>query len=671
MRITRSTKRKGTDDARNHQSKPPTVRSVDTAESYLPRANYDRRKLGEERRRINLPFLLRVPWLKMDYNLAGTRAKKSFDLEGQFQYQPLSSQRNEIRLLRILPVRKFDGLNCGIECNISHVSLDDLPDYHALSYAWGEKLDLRSISLEGHPFNVTANLYGALSRLQTSSMTGPIWIDAICINQDNLQERSEQVVKMGDIFKQAAKVVTWLGDADKESELAFSLLQNLKDCLHDRDSCRRILLDKKNLDSLYGLYSLFYREYWWRVWVIQEVTFAKMITILCGGDSFLWSDLVAIQETLVRHHLRDIDFIAHETPKLSFLRVSIESRGPRAMFLSMEHGRSDLAQTLLQHRFKESSDPKDKIYSLVGLSSAHRDPRFIVDYSKSVCQVYTDVVEYVVTTTKKLDIICAMPRGLNPYKLPSWVPDWSFHGLGSSLLEHSSKHQFSAAGTSEAEANVSSDKTILHAKGVSIGSITLIGVACGMEDLEDEQHAAIAFHEWQTLIAGTIGEYIALGECLCRNIIQEKYKTEELKEWTTKSDFLPWILGTFVRAMVVVRPDVELDPHLAYYRDYRADWRSPDEDQVLGMILLKGAAEMMFGRRIFISDSRLLGLGPESIVEGDTIAVLLGCQLPIILRPGSDQYTYLGEAFVDGYMYGGTITKLTDGYHELKDFEIR
>jgi Heterokaryon incompatibility protein (HET) len=73
-----------------------------------------------------------------------------------------------------------------------------------------------------------------------------------------LQERSEQVVKMGAIFKQAAKVITWLGDADNESELAFSLPQNLKDCLYDRNSCRRILNDETNLESLYGptIYSI-------------------------------------------------------------------------------------------------------------------------------------------------------------------------------------------------------------------------------------------------------------------------------------------------------------------------------------------------------------------------------------------------------------------------------
>jgi hypothetical protein len=139
---------------------------------------------------------------------------------------------------------------------------------------------------------------------------------------------------MGVISKQAVKVITWLGDADNESELAFSLLQDLNDFLHDRTKRLKILKDPKNLESLYGLYSLFYREYWWRVWVIQEVTLAKIITILYGGNSFLWSDLVAIQETLATHHARDIDIIAHSKPRLRFLRVSIESRGPRAMFLS-------------------------------------------------------------------------------------------------------------------------------------------------------------------------------------------------------------------------------------------------------------------------------------------------------------------------------------------------
>jgi hypothetical protein len=609
--------------------------------------------------------------VKLGLQRSPTDSKKSPDVKDQSGYQPLSFQKNEIRLLQILPIRKFDGVDCGIECKIFHASLDDSPDYDALSYVWGDRRDLRQISLEGHPFHVTANLHGALSRLQLSPVTRPIWIDAVCINQDNLQERSEQVVKMGLIFKQAAKVITWLGDANNESELAFSLLHDLKNCIQDRDSFLGILKDQKNLESLYGLYSLFYRDYWWRVWVIQEVTLAKTITIFCGRDSFLWSDLVAVQETLATHHLRDIDMTAHNQPKLCFLRVSIESRGPRAMFLPKRQETSNLTQTLLQHRFKESSDPKDMIYSLVGLSNAHGDPRFVVDYSKTVCQVYTDVVEYVLATTKKLDIICAIPRGANTHSLPSWVPDWSFHGLGSSLLEHSSKHQFSAAGTSEAEAYVSSGKPILHAKGVALGTVNVLGVACGMNDMEDEQQAVAAFYEWQKLIAAKTGDSTALGEAFCENVLQEKYQAEEVKKWIEKSDFLQWIVGTFVRAMVLVRPDIQLDVQLSSFLDYHATWRSPEEDQVLGKILLKGAAEMMFGRRVFISETGVLGLAPETIITGDVLSILLGCQLPIVLRREGDQYTYLGEAFVDNYMYGKAMDELKEGNQELKTFEIQ
>ena len=80
------------------------------------------------------------------------------------------------------------------------------------------------------------------------------------------------------------------------------------------------------------------------------------------------------QETVATHHLRDIDIITHDWPELSFLQVSIELRGARAMLLSKGRATPELAQTLLKCRYKDWSDPKDVIHSLVGLSSAYRDP---------------------------------------------------------------------------------------------------------------------------------------------------------------------------------------------------------------------------------------------------------------------------------------------------------
>jgi hypothetical protein len=143
-----------------------------------------------------------------------------------------------------------------------------------------------------------------------------------------------------------------------------------------------------------------------------------------------------------------------------------------------------------------------------------------------------------------------------------------------------------------------------------------------------------------------------------------------MEDWTEKADFLEWIIGTFVRAMVLVRPDIELDVQLAPFLDYHATWRSLEEDRVLGMILLKGLAETMFGRRLFISETGLLGLAPEIVTIGDSISILLGCQLPIMLRQEGDRYSYLGEASV-GYMYGKAMDDLKEGKQELRTFNIR
>jgi hypothetical protein len=593
--------------------------------------------------------------------------------EDTFHYLPLNSQRNQIRLLKILPSPKSGGLDSGIECSLIHASLEESPDYDALSYAWGERKDLRQIFLDGLPFCVTSNLYSALLRLQTLPETKPIWIDAICINQKDLKERSEQVVKMGKIFKLAAEVIAWLGEGDDESELAFTLLRDLKRCLQKRSRLQTILQDPIYLHHFYGLYKLFYRNYWWRVWVIQEVSLARSITILCGRDTFPWSDLVLIQETLATHHLKEIDAIAHQRQELDFLRVSIESRGPRAMLLSEDnqHGeRPDLAQTVLKHRFKEASDPRDMVYSLVGLSTAQHDDRFVLDYSKPVCQVFIDVVEYILNTTKKLDIICAMPREQNSHNLPSWVPDWSFSGFGSSLLEHSTKHQFSAAGSSEAVSELLKDRSILKAEGIQIGLLHTIGDPCEMDDLEDDKNALVAFQKWQTLSSSATKDALILAEAFCINALRENYQAKDIEAWQKKSDFLQWILGTFTRAYKSTRPDLKLDDHLDAFSDYRASWRSRKEDDVLGMILIKGMAEMMFARRVFIAGDNIIGLGPDTIGQGDIAAVLLGCQLPVVLRPEGDQFTYLGEAFVNEYMYGKAIDELARGTLRQQEFRI-
>jgi hypothetical protein len=310
----------------------------------------------------------------------------------------LSSRlKNEVRILKIEPIEYVDGVETAVQCTMSHISLDEDVKYDALSYVWGDLAELHDIFIDGHSFRVTSNLFKALSTLRKRKDTRRIWIDAICINQEDLPERSQQVSQMGKIFTSAKTVVCWLGESDHESRLSFQLLSVLNSCIPYRDLSARTILKLDYRLHWHGLYSLFHRDYWWRVWIIQEITLAfaqcKPITILCGSDSFSWSDLVNIQGNLATHHLSDIDIIAHGNLALIFLRVSIETRGPRALLVSPENSETpDLNQALLKHHFKQSTDPKDKIYSVLGLSTAANDPSFIIDYTKSVRQVFTDVI---------------------------------------------------------------------------------------------------------------------------------------------------------------------------------------------------------------------------------------------------------------------------------------
>jgi hypothetical protein len=117
----------------------------------------------------------------------------------QFAYKALSEDKNEIRLLRIY---KKKPTSDQIECDIFHVSLDSTPSYNALSYAWGHPLNPKvQISLSGCAFMVRQNLWEALHQIRSESEELMIWIDAICINQSDLAERSEQVCKMKSIFE--------------------------------------------------------------------------------------------------------------------------------------------------------------------------------------------------------------------------------------------------------------------------------------------------------------------------------------------------------------------------------------------------------------------------------------------------------------------------------------
>ena len=144
-------------------------------------------------------------------------------------YSKLPSPRS-IRLLDIASGKASDR----VEVSLMAVELDEAPDYEALSYAWGTSSDLVDVFCDSQVVSVTQNLHGALLPLRNPDQTRRVWIDALCINQNDLDERSHRASFMRDIYSRAKHVVVWLGpDEAGRAALATSIINSTVDSMKE------------------------------------------------------------------------------------------------------------------------------------------------------------------------------------------------------------------------------------------------------------------------------------------------------------------------------------------------------------------------------------------------------------------------------------------------------
>jgi hypothetical protein len=179
-----------------------------------------------------------------------------------YQYLPLGDM--EIRLIRILPERMSK-----LKCEIVHRMLEDSPDYIAVSYAWGDGVDTKPLVLQGATIPVAASLYDALKAIRQKKTEALVWVDALCIDQQNKDERAMQVRLMGHIYSRAMSVAIWLGPDADDSALAIQLLEKVA---QNVISPQRIRSLRKYPDSA-ALFELFKRDYWKRLWVSCRIVY--------------------------------------------------------------------------------------------------------------------------------------------------------------------------------------------------------------------------------------------------------------------------------------------------------------------------------------------------------------------------------------------------------------
>ena len=579
---------------------------------------------------------------------------------GLFQYEPLDPAKNELRVIEILPISSsFISNSWDVECRLAKVLLDDNPAYEALSYRWGTQNERRHISLNGHDFEVSLNLEQALIRLR-SLTPRKIWVDAICIDQTSNKERNHQVSMMRSIYERATQVCVWLGPRDDDSDLAFELLYKLRHKINVDTSVKKLLGARRHKRHLVAITHLFTREYFYRVWVLQEVVCAKIIMVYCGNDSINWSDLVMVQDCVASNHEAILIKVALHNPNLINLPRCFVHAGPRLLRLPVLDPGSELPElldVLIQSIPKESTDPRDKVFAIVGLTKARDDRRLQIDYSKSVCQLFTDVSEYIISTSGRLDVICTGPT-LDP-EFPSWVAGWSIDQYSPSLMYT----RYRAAGTTRAVTDCDTDKGLLLAQGFCIDKVMVHGKKSDIEsvlDLRGTMKALCNYH-------------ILLREEFEDSQSQWKSFVNTLCMWPDK-DYNNYCWWSVPAAKAIRRyckifcPETVHDQLL-----WNIPWNEKSSnkwDNITEKTFVESIANILYNRMCFISERKILGLGPQQLQKGDLICVLLGCSCPVILRAKDQHYFILGPAYFDGYMWGKAMEEMEEGKFSLQDFEI-
>lgn len=291
-------------------------------------------------------------------------------------YNPLQDS-DDIRLLYLQP------RSSAVSCKVQHVKFSDNPQYEALSYMWGSTCDEYTITLDDNAHPVRANLWSALSHLQLDDEVRALWIDAVCINQQDVKERNHQVNQMGRIYSEAQRVVVWVGESDDSSASAFRAVSSTL-LPHQRHVGKRAYSIGQDFETMRPFWT---RDYWNRLWIIQELVLARDILLQCGDSHVEWSKMASffehIEEYARRGPCSTTKAMATEIRKTMPARYYRQWRDRRQGQLED----SNLHDLCLRYSEAKCEDPRDKIYGLLSFAAKCCKEAVPVDYTLSRYEV--------------------------------------------------------------------------------------------------------------------------------------------------------------------------------------------------------------------------------------------------------------------------------------------
>ncbi|KAK4118515.1 HET-domain-containing protein [Parathielavia appendiculata] len=658
---------------------------------------------------------------------------------GQYPYRPLSQQKDEpeIRLLSITyppagsssssPQQLKPPINDDHTCllTLTHHRLPltppstytteppNPPSFAALSYVWGLPTpgqDPPQIQIDGYAVPVTANLHGALSRLQRQRFAGHLWIDALCINQGDATEKSAQVALMGRIYALAERVVVWLGSTREEERAGCGALRDVGELgalfreqvlgvpqglagaweggrvegfvktvvqfavTASTEKQQRVGFD---FEAIWRL--LRERPWWRRVWIIQEVVLARQAVVLCGenpelpGASVPWEDVrdcLRLFEWMVLYpntgpeHTRLYALLGDIYPNVSHLALA--SDGYRR---SLENPYTGLPvlDIMMWTSFGTSTgasilatDPRDRIYGLLGMVREEDRRRIPIDYSPDMT-----LGKVLFAVGKALledygpDMLSFCHRTLlSPAGLPSWAPDWTAPRLMPLIGGVFFGNEKDARGRGDASKGASwrdwatkcqirhaaYENPVVSLQGVVVGQVGSLGRE--FKTAPDSPSYLDNCRDWLVEVEEMAKMRNARGTAVLDEIwrvpmadfgLGARADVEGAARFRHGFDVL---MGRIPPPCSEVKSGATTSWVSAESWDYRRVWK-------------------IYERRAFVDDVGRPGLGPKDAAVGDQIVVFAGAHVPFIVRQelaSQHRYRVLGPAYVYEMMDGEALT---------------
>lgn len=603
-------------------------------------------------------------------------------------YRKLNSDLQEIRLLVVGPRSRGKA----IRCSFAYTYLtDQSPEkYETISYVWGDENVRGSVILNGVPTSVPASTEAVIDRVRYRRRTRVIWIDSLCINQEDLEERASQVMLMAEIYSKTALNIIWLGeDIEGINEKALASIESiLKDA--DYDTLGFVLYahmiyengqfrfsDKELLaDVDWDAYKHYMSSTWFtRLWVVQEASLAPE-SVCLRGKSELPLDDVLRAACWVAHKRFDVPRDIHTKGYRCALSMSSHAGKEygRHRIWHSRGARTDHLNSLISDMgIFNVRDERDYIYGMLGLYRMYSGlgelpgallPNYVVPYH----QLFRDVTRLVISRTRNLAILRKVYRQPGNQAMPSWVYRfWTEFDeqFGHHIEPRDFEAVFAAADHIKADLTMIEppvDPNVLTLKGFRVSRISWVSNNPRKDSMERGAAAIVDLLDTADEMLSQTGELSTqqrlqtISHTLCYGLdayLEPIKEAESLQRYTVFS--------------TVVRESNELP--LYFYTLLPTD--TPDNKTAAHY--WKAVLNSCESGRIFVTDAGNLGIAPLATEIGDLVVILFGSAHPMLLRPVADStsnYELVGHSYVYGIMHGEAVDSWRASREDAEIFNL-